>query len=174
MITCENCGIDNEDGAELCSHPLSAKLVCRSCGAELKPHWLKCPKCKTPVAQENTVTKCANCGEDMEEGWDECPACGAKTGGAGASTGGTVEEHANVALEYLKNEDWDAAISEYTQAIALEPSESAYFYNRGNAYHDKGDFDSAIRDYTEAIRLNPNEAAYYKLSALTVVILSIL
>jgi ribosomal protein L40E len=40
MIKCENCGIDNEDGAELCSlcsHPLSVKLVCRACGAELKP-----------------------------------------------------------------------------------------------------------------------------------------
>jgi tetratricopeptide (TPR) repeat protein len=32
------------------------------------------------------------------------------------------------------------------------------FYNRGNAYSDKGELDRAIRDYDQAIRLNPQYA----------------
>ena len=35
------------------------------------------------------------------------------------------------------------------------------YYNRGNAYDDKGDVDRAIADYTEAIRLDPKFALAY-------------
>jgi tetratricopeptide (TPR) repeat protein len=35
------------------------------------------------------------------------------------------------------------------------------YYNRGNAYDDKGDVDRAITDYTEAIRLDPKFALAY-------------
>ncbi len=40
----------------------------------------------------------------------------------------------------------------------LEPNAALAFYNRGNAYREKGDYDDALREYNEAIRLNPNYA----------------
>lgn len=55
-----------------------------------------------------------------------------------------------------------AAIQSYTQAIAIDPTNSIAFYNRGNARYDTGDKQGAIADYNEAIRLNPhNTYAYY-------------
>jgi pyruvate/2-oxoglutarate dehydrogenase complex dihydrolipoamide acyltransferase (E2) component len=41
-----------------------------SCGQPLRPHWVKCPRCKKRLGRA-----CA-CGEPLEAGWDECPACG--------------------------------------------------------------------------------------------------
>ena len=38
------------------------------------------------------------------------------------------------------------------------PSKPEAFYNRGNAYADKGEHDRAIQDYDQAIRLNPTFA----------------
>jgi tetratricopeptide (TPR) repeat protein len=35
------------------------------------------------------------------------------------------------------------------------------YYNRGNAYDDKGDHDRAIADYDQSIRLNPQDAKPY-------------
>ncbi|MCD6490503.1 MAG: tetratricopeptide repeat protein [Thermodesulfobacterium sp.] len=35
------------------------------------------------------------------------------------------------------------------------------YYNRGNAYLNKGEYDLAIKDLTKAIELNPNYAAAY-------------
>ena len=43
-----------------------------------------------------------------------------------------------------------------------EPDESAEdYFNRGNAYAEKGEHDAAIRDFTKAIRLDPHWAVAY-------------
>jgi hypothetical protein len=66
---------------------IPAAAVCRNCGYELKPHWIKCPKCKTSVEEEALV---CGCGEKLEEWMDECPACGkpvSKATGGGAERG---------------------------------------------------------------------------------------
>lgn len=44
------------------------------------------------------------------------------------------------------------------EAIRLKPNDAEAFYDRGNAYFDKGLFDSAIQDFDEAIRLKPGAA----------------
>ena len=35
------------------------------------------------------------------------------------------------------------------------------YYNRGNAYSDKGDYDRAIADYTRAIEIEPDDSCVY-------------
>jgi len=55
----------------------------------------------------------------------------------------------------------DNTVRDLTEAIRLNPS-TAWYNNRGLAYHNMNDEDRAIADYTEAIRLDPNNHfAYY-------------
>ena len=57
---------------------------------------------------------------------------------------------------------YDSAVRDYDQAIALEPDHADLYFNRGNAYGNKGQYNRAIRDYDEAIRLNPDDAEAIK------------
>ena len=61
----------------------------------------------------------------------------------------------------LRIEDFDSAISAYTEAIRLDPKLAKAYGGRGFAYCEKGDFDRAIADYTQAIRLEPKFAVAY-------------
>ena len=64
------------------------------------------------------------------------------------------------AYEKGENGDYYGAISDYTKAIEIKPSESAY-YNRGWSKGKLEDYYGAISDYTKAIEINPSEKAYY-------------
>lgn len=61
-----------------------------------------------------------------------------------------------------ESNDADASISGCTALIQSGPeltlNLALIYYNRGNAYKDKGQFDRAIQDYDEAIRLDPEYA----------------
>jgi tetratricopeptide (TPR) repeat protein len=57
--------------------------------------------------------------------------------------------------------EYDKAISDYHEAISLDPNYAAAYNNRGNRYYDWKDYDKAISDYSEAIRLDPNYASAY-------------
>ena len=71
-------------------------------------------------------------------------------------------------LSYFSRYEFDQAIADYSQAIALDPGLTAAYSNRASAYYDRGqysgsqeDFNLAIADYSAAIRLNPAEASVY-------------
>jgi hypothetical protein len=59
-----------------------------------------------------------------------------------------------IAYECL--EQYDAAIRDLTNAIALEPSAFIY-HSRGLAYLNKGDFHAALLDFTSGLELLPIE-----------------
>jgi lipoprotein NlpI len=61
----------------------------------------------------------------------------------------------NRGLAYAAKPDYDRAITDYNEAIRLNPKFALAFHNRGFAYAAKQDYDRAIADYNEAIRLNP-------------------
>jgi len=49
-----------------------------------------------------------------------------------------------------------AACTAYIDAVDYPDTKAAGYYNRGNAYFDKGDFAGAVADYSAALRLRPN------------------
>ena len=77
----------------------------------------------------------------------------------------------NRGISRCHEEDYEAAISDFDQALQLNPKLADAYYNRGLAYTKLGQYQEAIEDYTEALEINPNWAdaynnrgnAYYKL-----------
>ena len=57
--------------------------------------------------------------------------------------------------------EYDIAVSDYNEAIRLDPSREVAFINRGNAWFHKKEYDKAIADYNEAIRLDPKYAVAF-------------
>ena len=60
-----------------------------------------------------------------------------------------------------KQQEYEAAITHYTNAIELKPDFANVYNNRGYTYADKGELDNAIKDYTTAIQLQPYLADAY-------------
>ena len=72
-----------------------------------------------------------------------------------------AEKYFRYGVEAHQRGDFDRAIQDYTEAIALNPDLAGVYYNRGIAYGEKGDHDRAIQDYDKAIVLKPDYAEAY-------------
>jgi tetratricopeptide (TPR) repeat protein len=70
----------------------------------------------------------------------------------------------DIETTFYDRKEYDKAISDFTEAIRLDPNYAAAYYNRGLAYYFNsswGTFDKAISDHSEAIRLDPNSCIPY-------------
>ncbi len=72
-----------------------------------------------------------------------------------------AEAHNNRGGSYLVTGEYDKAITDYKQAVAIKPNYPIAFYNLGIAYQGKGDHDRAILSYSQAILLGPANADAY-------------
>jgi hypothetical protein len=54
--------------------------------------------------------------------------------------------------------DIEGALSDYREALRLDPTIVSVFNNRGNIYRDVGDYDKALADYDQALALHPQGA----------------
>ncbi len=68
---------------------------------------------------------------------------------------------------YVEEENREAAIDAYDEAIRLKPDNVAAYNNRGNAKSDLGLHAAALADYNEAIRLKPDNAIAYNNRGIT-------
>ena len=55
----------------------------------------------------------------------------------------------------------EQAISDYAEAIKLNPEDPVNHLNIGNAYLSLGKHEEAINSYTESIKIDPNDARSY-------------
>jgi len=60
---------------------------------------------------------------------------------------------------YLKQ--YNDALSDLNESIAINPNSAAAFKERGSAYRNMGRYDEAIENYSKAIAINPNYAQAY-------------
>ena len=61
----------------------------------------------------------------------------------------------NRGMAYSAKGEYDRAITDYNQAINLNPKSAKAFNNRANAYYHKGEYARAVPDYDRAIKINP-------------------
>src|SRR5262245_8180565 len=61
----------------------------------------------------------------------------------------------NRGIWWADKREYDRAISDYTEALRIDPGYSNAYHNRGNAWHNKREYDKAIADFNESIRLTP-------------------
>ena len=69
------------------------------------------------------------------------------------------------AQRHLEQEEWEQAISDFSELIKLNPKKIEYFYARASAYSAVGNLGSAIRDYMKITEINPHEVDAYLFSA---------
>jgi tetratricopeptide (TPR) repeat protein len=70
----------------------------------------------------------------------------------------TAESYLDEGNVYFNVGQYGLAIERYGQAIEMDPTLTAAFYNRANAHTRAGDFDKALEDYNEALQLQPLDA----------------
>ncbi|MBN8696924.1 MAG: tetratricopeptide repeat protein [Bacteroidetes bacterium] len=73
----------------------------------------------------------------------------------------------NRGVQYGKQGQLDAAISDYTAALEFKPNDKNTLVNRANAFGMKNKFEQAIADYSSALKLDENDASIYYNRALT-------
>ncbi len=77
----------------------------------------------------------------------------------GASLLATARFDRGLAKE--RNDDWNGALADFTQAIELDPKMFLYFLARGTAKETKGDYAGAMTDFDRLVELNPTDAESY-------------
>ncbi len=65
------------------------------------------------------------------------------------------------AITRCRNTEYQAAISDFDQAIQLKPEWAEAFYNRGLTYSCLKEYAKAVEDYSESLKLSPNNADAY-------------
>lgn len=75
----------------------------------------------------------------------------------------------SLATGYKKKQQYDLAISNFSQAITLAPGRADIYIERGVCYHSAafnnqniGSYDLAIGDFSQAINIDPNQYSYYR------------
>jgi tetratricopeptide (TPR) repeat protein len=57
---------------------------------------------------------------------------------------------------------YEAAVSDYTKVLLIDPNNYSAYNNRGYSYHNLGEYNLAIANYTKAIRIEPENATAYR------------
>jgi len=106
-----------------------------------------------PAASEDrNMAACAELGVDPAA---HIAACTAVIDSSAASPHDRATALNNRGVTRSQQGDLEAAIADYTAAIALNPRYDFAFYNRAKAWRDKGETAKADADAAEAVRINP-------------------
>ena len=99
--------------------------------------------------------------EEVEENLRQTTGEPARQQPAKATPSARTEQILQRAKSHVDAHEYDRAISDYTEAIRLNPKNAAMFAQRALVYAAKREYDQAIADCTEAIRLDSKNASTY-------------
>ena len=97
------------------------------------------------VAQENA----AICKDESSAPDVAIAACTKIISVSKAKTNDLASTYYNRAIAYRQKNDLDNALSDYSDAIKINPKHARAFNNRGTIYKEKGDLDRAIADFSD-------------------------
>jgi tetratricopeptide (TPR) repeat protein len=87
---------------------------------------------------------------------------------SGGLTGNNLSmAFSNRGLGYLRKREFDRSITDFNEAIRINPKNAFAYDNRGDAWREKGQFDRALTDYNAAIRNDATFASSYLNRGLT-------
>jgi protein O-mannosyl-transferase len=72
-----------------------------------------------------------------------------------------VQSHNNLGVLYLSESKYDAATQEFSEAIAIDPTEQNSYIGRGTAEMQTMNLDAAIADFARAAQIAPSPLALY-------------
>jgi len=72
-----------------------------------------------------------------------------------------VQSHNNLGVLYLSESKYDAATQEFSEAIAIDPTEQNSYIGRGTAEMQTMNLDAAIADFAKAAQIAPSPLALY-------------
>ncbi|MDZ4877658.1 MAG: Photosystem I assembly protein Ycf3 [Chroococcidiopsis cubana SAG 39.79] len=74
----------------------------------------------------------------------------------------SAEFYNGLGVVYLNLEEFQKAISNFKNAIKINPKDDDFYHNLGFAYFRTNDYGNAIKYGKKALQLDPNNALYYK------------
>ena len=75
--------------------------------------------------------------------------------------GQSAKKYYKAGNEFVENQKYEDAVTQFTSAIGLEPSNSDYYSARANAYEKLNKYKEAYADYEKAVVFEPKEADYF-------------
>lgn len=75
--------------------------------------------------------------------------------------GSSASDYRNEGETCVAHGEYDEAITDFSEAIRLDPKNVAAYIDRGLAFEEKGKYPESISDYDIAIRLAPQNAVAY-------------
>jgi tetratricopeptide (TPR) repeat protein len=93
--------------------------------------------------------------------------CSSVIKSAGLTGANLSMAYSNRGLGYLRKEEFDRSITDFNEAIRINPKNAFAYDNRGDAWREKGQHDRALTDYNAAIRIDATFASSYLNRALT-------
>jgi tetratricopeptide (TPR) repeat protein len=114
--------------------------------------------CLPARADEAVAQELADCQDEERPAEQRLQICTVLIGMTGIDDGLKAEALLNRGMARQDTDDLYGAISDYTDAIALNPEYPALYVQRADAYADAGNLGLAIDDMTRAIALEPDDA----------------
>ncbi|OFX15848.1 MAG: hypothetical protein A2Z18_09850 [Armatimonadetes bacterium RBG_16_58_9] len=159
---CDKCGGRVYWGSTFCTDcgSLIARR-CAACGSMLVPGWRYCTGCGRELGSDKVDVGAARAMHSrLRDARESMTGSGEDSEIEPLTSPRTVspaEQHNIRGREMFDSEQLESAITEFEEAVRLEPTNASYRCNLAVAYDEADRDEDALEEYTEALKLDPND-----------------